>query len=115
MKIRAQVTMVLNLDKCIGCHTCSVTCKNVWTNRPGMEMSGSIMLKQNQALVTQSDGKIKKNGRGAGSLMAESSSSNADQDLGCWLVFSVMDICQPLMSITSPTRLTIKSYKKHLL
>lgn len=31
MKIRSQVGMVLNLDKCIGCHTCSVTCKNVWT------------------------------------------------------------------------------------
>jgi nitrate reductase beta subunit len=29
--------MVLNLDKCIGCHTCSVTCKNVWTNRKGVE------------------------------------------------------------------------------
>ena len=37
MKIRAQIGMVLNLDKCIGCHTCSVTCKNVWTNRPGVE------------------------------------------------------------------------------
>ncbi|MFC3024500.1 nitrate reductase subunit beta [Vibrio zhugei] len=37
MKIRAQVAMVLNLDKCIGCHTCSVTCKNVWTSREGME------------------------------------------------------------------------------
>ena len=37
MKIRAQVGMVLNLDKCIGCHTCSVTCKNVWTSRPGVE------------------------------------------------------------------------------
>src|SRR5690625_3026186 len=37
MKIRAQVAMVLNLDKCIGCHTCSVTCKNVWTSRKGME------------------------------------------------------------------------------
>ena len=37
MKIRAQIGMVLNLDKCIGCHTCSVTCKNVWTNREGME------------------------------------------------------------------------------
>ena len=37
MKIRAQVTMVLNLDKCIGCHTCSVTCKNVWTSRKGVE------------------------------------------------------------------------------
>jgi nitrate reductase beta subunit len=29
--------MVLNLDKCIGCHTCSVTCKNVWTSRKGVE------------------------------------------------------------------------------
>ena len=37
MKIRAQVAMVLNLDKCIGCHTCSVTCKNVWTTREGVE------------------------------------------------------------------------------
>ena len=37
MKIRAQISMVLNLDKCIGCHTCSVTCKNIWTNRKGVE------------------------------------------------------------------------------
>ncbi len=37
MRIRAQIAMVMNLDKCIGCHTCSVTCKNVWTNRPGAE------------------------------------------------------------------------------
>lgn len=37
MKIKAQISMVLNLDKCIGCHTCSVTCKNTWTNRPGAE------------------------------------------------------------------------------
>ncbi|HEX7057182.1 MAG TPA: nitrate reductase subunit beta [Bacilli bacterium] len=37
MRIKSQVCMVMHLDKCIGCHTCSVTCKNVWTNRPGME------------------------------------------------------------------------------
>ncbi|BFH13674.1 nitrate reductase subunit beta [Paenibacillus melissococcoides] len=37
MRIKAQVAMVMHLDKCIGCHTCSVTCKNTWTNRPGME------------------------------------------------------------------------------
>ena len=37
MKVRAQIGMVLNLDKCIGCHTCSVTCKNVWTSRRGVE------------------------------------------------------------------------------
>ncbi|WP_225732014.1 MULTISPECIES: nitrate reductase subunit beta [unclassified Nocardia] len=37
MKVMAQVAMVMNLDKCIGCHTCSVTCKQTWTNRPGTE------------------------------------------------------------------------------
>jgi nitrate reductase beta subunit len=29
MQVKAQVAMVMNLDKCIGCHTCSVTCNNV--------------------------------------------------------------------------------------
>lgn len=37
MKVMAQVAMVMNLDKCIGCHTCSVTCKQTWTNRAGTE------------------------------------------------------------------------------
>jgi len=37
LKIKAQMGMIMNLDKCIGCHTCSVTCKNTWTNRPGAE------------------------------------------------------------------------------
>ncbi len=37
MKVMAQVGMVMNLDKCIGCHTCSVTCKQAWTNRDGVE------------------------------------------------------------------------------
>ncbi|MDN5795542.1 MAG: nitrate reductase subunit beta [Intrasporangium sp.] len=37
MRPMAQMAMVMNLDKCIGCHTCTVTCKQVWTNRPGTE------------------------------------------------------------------------------
>lgn len=37
MRVMAQVGMVMNLDKCIGCHTCSVTCKQAWTNRDGVE------------------------------------------------------------------------------
>ena len=37
MRVMAQMAMVMNLDKCIGCHTCSVTCKQAWTNRAGME------------------------------------------------------------------------------
>jgi nitrate reductase / nitrite oxidoreductase, beta subunit len=37
MRPMAQMAMVMNLDKCIGCHTCSVTCKQAWTNRTGVE------------------------------------------------------------------------------
>lgn len=37
MRVMAQMAMVMNLDKCIGCHTCSVTCKQAWSNRPGVE------------------------------------------------------------------------------
>ena len=37
MDVRAQVSMVFHLDKCIGCHTCSIACKNVWTDRKGAE------------------------------------------------------------------------------
>ena len=37
MKVMAQIAMVMSLDKCIGCHTCSVTCKQAWTNREGTE------------------------------------------------------------------------------
>lgn len=37
MRVMSQIVMVMNLDKCIGCHTCSVTCKQAWTNREGTE------------------------------------------------------------------------------
>jgi len=31
------MSMVFHLDKCIGCHTCSIACKNVWTDREGTD------------------------------------------------------------------------------
>ena len=37
MRVRAQMSMLFHLDKCIGCHTCSVACKNIWTDRSGAE------------------------------------------------------------------------------
>ncbi len=37
MRIGRQIAMVFNLDKCLGCNTCTVACKNVWTNREGAE------------------------------------------------------------------------------
>ena len=37
MNVRSQISMVFHLDKCIGCHTCSIACKNIWTDRRGAE------------------------------------------------------------------------------
>jgi nitrate reductase beta subunit len=37
MNVRSQIASVFHLDKCIGCHTCSVACKNLWTDRKGAE------------------------------------------------------------------------------
>ncbi len=37
MDVRAQISSVFHLDKCVGCHTCSIACKNIWTSRDGCE------------------------------------------------------------------------------
>ena len=37
MRVKAQLSKTFNLEKCIGCNTCTVACKNVWTNREGAE------------------------------------------------------------------------------
>ena len=37
MNVRSQISMTFHLDKCIGCHTCSIACKNIWTDRKGTE------------------------------------------------------------------------------
>ncbi|MBP1524468.1 hypothetical protein IVY21_13045 [Salmonella enterica subsp. enterica serovar Worthington] len=77
MKIRSQVGMVLNLDKCIGCHTCSVTCKNVWTSREGMEYAWFNNVESKLALVFRMTGKIRKNGKAAGSAKSTANYSRA--------------------------------------
>ena len=32
-----QLAMVFDLNKCLGCQTCTVSCKTLWTDAPGME------------------------------------------------------------------------------
>jgi len=53
MDVRSQVSMLFHLDKCIGCHTCSIACKNIWTDRKGAE------LRQNPVQDTRQSGKIR--------------------------------------------------------
>lgn len=36
-KIKRQVAMIMDLNKCIGCQTCTIACKTLWTRRKGME------------------------------------------------------------------------------
>ncbi len=58
MKIRSQIGMVLNLDKCIGCHTCSITCKK--TSGPAAKAwntPGSTTSNRNPGSATRKNGK----------------------------------------------------------
>ena len=34
---KRQLSMVLDLNKCIGCQTCTISCKRLWTRDEGME------------------------------------------------------------------------------
>ena len=34
---KRQLAMVFDLNKCLGCHTCSIACKTQWTGEEGME------------------------------------------------------------------------------
>jgi NAD-dependent dihydropyrimidine dehydrogenase PreA subunit len=66
MKIRAQIGMVLNLDKCIGCHTCSITCKNVWTSREGVEYAWFNNVETKPGIGYPRNGKTRTSGTAAG-------------------------------------------------
>jgi len=34
---KRQLSQVIDLNKCIGCHTCSIACKKLWTDKNGRE------------------------------------------------------------------------------
>lgn len=67
MKVMAQMSMVMNLDKCIGCHTCSVTCKQAWTNRSGVEYVWFNNVETAPGWVTRAPMRTRRSGAAAGS------------------------------------------------
>ena len=88
MRVRAQIGKVLNLDKCIGCHTCSVTCKNVWTNREGVEYAwfNNVETKPGTGYPTDWENQKRWNGgwvRSATAFMKRAASPSATPASGC--------------------------------
>jgi nitrate reductase beta subunit len=56
--------MMFHLDKCIGCHTCSLACKNIWTDRKGTEYMwwNNVETKPGTGYPTQWEDQSKYNG-----------------------------------------------------
>ena len=74
MRVMAQMAMVMNLDKCIGCHTCSVTCKQAWTNRSGVEYVWFNNVETRPGQATPAGTRTRSGGEAAGSSTAAAGS-----------------------------------------
>jgi nitrate reductase beta subunit len=113
MKIRAQIAMVLNLDKCIGCHTCSVTCKNVWTNREGMEYAWFNNVETKPGIGYPKDWENQKRWNGGwvrkrnGKIQPRSAASG-----GCWPTSSPTPTCRRSTTTTSRSPSTTSTCRR---
>ena len=110
MKIRAQIAMVLNLDKCIGCHTCSVTCKNVWTSRQGMEYAWFNNVETKPGIGYPKDWENQERWRGG--WERKKNGKIVPKQGGRWRSWrrsSPIRICRKSMIITSPSHSTMST------
>ncbi len=105
MKVRAQIGMVLNLDKCIGCHTCSVTCKNVWTNREGMEYAwfNNVETKPGIGYPKDWENQDKWHGGWERKRRRQASSRGRAASSPCWPRSSPTRTCRRSTTTTSPS------------
>ena len=102
MKVRAQIGKVLNLDKCIGCHTCSVTCKNVWTSREGVEYAwfNNVETKPGTGYPTDWENQKRWNGgwaRGKSGKLHPKQAANG----GSWQISLPIPTCPRLTTTTN--------------
>lgn len=106
--------MVLNLDKCIGCHTCSVTCKNVWTNRPGMEYVwfNNVETKPSTGYPKQWEDQD----RWKGGWQVKNGKLQLKRGPRSWLLSCTFskDCCRPSTNTTNPIPSVTRSCKRRL-
>ena len=107
MRIRAQIGMVLNLDKCIGCHTCSVTCKNVWTSRDGVEYAWFNNVETKPGIGYPKEWENQGKWKGGWNRTASGSWSRARAaSCASWPICSPTRTCRRSTTTTSPTPTT---------
>ena len=87
MNVRSQIAMVFHLDKCIGCHTCSIACKNVWTDRKGTEYMwwNNVETKPGTGYPTQWENQDKYNGGWVTALDAETGTERWQMQVEPWM------------------------------
>ena len=114
MKIRAQIAMVLNLDKCIGCHTCSVTCKNVWTNREGMEYAwfNNVETKPGIGYPKDWENQERWNGGWVRKTQRQARSPRSAASGACWRRSSPTPTCPRSTTTTSPSPSTTSTCRR---
>ncbi len=115
MDIRAQVSMVFHLDKCIGCHTCSIACKNIWTDRKGAEYMwwNNVETKPGTGYPTLWEDQDKYQG-GFEQNATTASSSACRARAPPSATSSPTRTCRPWTTTTSRGRTTTRSSSTHL-
>ncbi len=81
---RRQIAMAPNLEKCIGCHTCSVTWKNVWTNCEGMEYAWFNNVETKPGIGYRRNGRTRSAGTAVGGARRTARSSRASARNGAF-------------------------------
>ena len=109
MNIKAQMAMVMNLGKCLACHTCTVLCKNVWTTTEGAEYIWFNNVETKPGIGYPKNGKIRKSGMAAGSLRMTHPNSGLGTRFQERSSFSQMTSFRKYSTTTHPGNMIMKN------
>ena len=111
MDVRSQVSMVFHLDKCIGCHTCTIACKNIWTDRKGTEYMwwNNVETKPGTGYPTRWEDQDKIQAAAGKGRTANCGSSPQSKGEALCSTFSTTPTCRTWTTTTSPGPTTTRT------